>query len=280
MRVKITSDSTCDLSREIINKYNIKITPLYITYGNESFRDGLDITADDIYRREKEKGVIGSTAAVNVQDYIDVFTDLLKEYEAIVHFTISSDMSSCYQNACLAAEVTGNVYVIDSRNLSTGIGHLVMDAAEMAAKGISAADIKAELDRKKEKLDVSFVLSTLDYLSKGGRCSAVAAFGANLLKIRPCIEVRDGKMGVGKKYRGVFEKCLVQYVQDKLADVNSVDTKRIFITDSGVEEEIWQLVRETLLKIAPFEEIIHTRAGCTVSSHCGPGCLGILFYRK
>ncbi len=204
----------------------------------------------------------------------------MKDYDSIIHFTISSDMSSCYQNACAAAELTGKVYVVDSRSLSTGIAHLALDAAEMARAGMEASQIKAELDRRKEKLDVSFVLSTLEYLSKGGRCSAVAAFGANLLKIRPCIEVKNGRMGVGKNYRGNFDKCLAQYVQDKLAEAGTPDTRRIFITDSGAEDETWTAVRNELLKYAPFEEIIHTRAGCTISSHCGPGCLGILFYRK
>ncbi len=280
MKIKITSDSTCDLSHELVEKNNIKIIPLSITYGEETYKDGVDITPDDMFRRVEAGGGIGSTAAVNVQEYLDIFTELLKEYDAIIHFTISSDMSSCYQNACIAAEGLKNVYIIDSMNLSTGIGHLVLNAAELAAEGRSAEEIYNILLKKREKLDVSFVLSTLEYLSKGGRCSAVAAFGANLLKIRPCIEVKNGKMGVGKKYRGNFDKCLLQYIQDKLEDPASLDTKRIFVTDSGVEEETWLAVRSAILDIAPFEEIIHTRAGCTVSNHCGPGTLGILFYRK
>lgn len=280
MKIKITSDSTCDLSNELIEKNNIRIIPLAITYGAESYKDGVDITPDDIFRRVESGGGIGSTAAVNVQEYVDIFTELLKDYDAIIHFTISSDMSSCYQNACIAAQNLSNVYVIDSLNLSTGIGHLVLDAAELAGEGKQPEEIVRIIENKREKLDVSFVISTLEYLSKGGRCSAVAAFGANLLKIRPCIEVKNGKMGVGKKYRGSFEKCLTQYVQDKLENKDSLDLKRIFITDSGVPEEVRLAVREQVLSIAPFEEVIHTRAGCTVSNHCGPGTLGILFYRK
>lgn len=280
MRIKITSDSTCDLSNELIEKNNIRIIPLSITYGAEAYKDGVDITPDDIFRRVESGGSIGSTAAVNVQEYVDIFTELLKDYDAIIHFTISSDMSSCYQNACIAAQNLSNVYVIDSLNLSTGIGHLVLDAAELAGEGKQPEEIVRIIENKREKLDVSFVISTLEYLSKGGRCSAVAAFGANLLKIRPCIEVKNGKMGVGKKYRGSFEKCLTQYVQDKLENKESLDLKRIFITDSGVPEEVRLAVREQVLSIAPFEEVIHTRAGCTVSNHCGPGTLGILFYRK
>ncbi len=182
MRIKITSDSTCDLSNELIEKNNIRIIPLSITYGAEAYKDGVDITPDDIFRRVESGGGIGSTAAVNVQEYVDIFTELLKDYDAIIHFTISSDMSSCYQNACIAAQNLSNVYVIDSLNLSTGIGHLVLDAAELAGEGKQPEEIVRIIENKREKLDVSFVISTLEYLSKGGRCSAVAAFGANLLK--------------------------------------------------------------------------------------------------
>ncbi len=223
---------------------------------------------------------MAATAAVNVQHYTEVFTELRKEYDAIVHFTISSAMSGCYQNACIAAEDVGEVYVVDSANLSTGIGHLVIDACILAAEGADAASIKAELDERKKKLDVSFVLTTLEYLRRGGRCTTLAAMGANLLKLHPCINVVDGTMGVGKKYRGNIQSCLVQYVKDKLAEPDTVDPKRVFITDSGFDEETRALVEETVRACVPFEEIIHTRAGCTVSCHCGPGCLGILFYRK
>ena len=205
---------------------------------------------------------------------------MLKTADAVVHFTISSEMSACYQNACLAAEEVGNVYVVDSRNLSTGIGHLVLDACLLAEQGLDGASIKAELDQRKEKLDVSFVLTTLEYLRRGGRCTTVAAMGANLLKLHPCINVVSGTMGVGKKYRGNMQNCLVQYVRDKLADPATVDPKRIFITDSGFDEETRDLVEKTVRECVPFAEVYHTRAGCTVSCHCGPGCLGILFYRK
>lgn len=189
-------------------------------------------------------------------------------------------MSSCYQNACVAAAEVGNVWVVDSRNLSTGIVHLVLDAGELASSGMDAAEICRELEHRREKLDVSFIVDTLEYLRKGGRCSAVAAIGANLLKLHPCIFVKNGEMGVGKKYRGKMMDCLTSYVKDKLADLGTVDTRRIFITDSGIDDGIRAAVEQTVRAIAPFEEVIHTRAGCTVSSHCGPGTLGILFYRK
>lgn len=280
MKIKILSDSTCDLSQELIEQYNIGIIPLYVNIGEKSYLDGVELKPEQLYKLVDEEGLSSSTAAVNIQNYLDVFSSYLKEYDAIVHFTISSSMSSCYQNACIAAEELGNVYVIDSESLSTGIGHLVLDAAEMAQQGMEPAAIKAELDQRKKKLDVSFVLETLEYLRKGGRCSAVAAFGANLLKLRPCIQVREGSMGVGKKFRGGMDKCYVEYIRSALSDPDTIDTRRIFITDSGLSDELRRSLTEEVASLLPFEQIHLTQAGCTVSGHCGPGCMGVLFYRK
>lgn len=280
MKIKVTADSTCDLSQELISRYNITITPLSIVKDGESFVDGVEIGPDDIFDYVSKTGKLCSTAAVNVADYIDTFTRLRAEYDAVIHFTISGDMSACYQNACLAAQEVGGVYPFDARNLSTGIGHLAIDAAIMAEKGMEPEEILAVLNDKREKLDVSFLIDTLLYLWKGGRCSGVAALGANLLGLKPCIEVRDGKMGVAKKYRGSLKKCLVQYVNERLKDRDDIDTGRIFITDSGVSDEIYNAVYDAVAECQPFEEIIHTRAGSTISNHCGPNCLGILYYHK
>ncbi len=280
MKIKIAADSTCDLSPELIAERGITVTPLSVSVAGGMYKDGTEITPDELYEKIAACGQLGATSAVNVQDYLDVFGALLREYDAIVHFTISAQMSSCYQNACIAASELGNVYVVDSRNLSTGIGHLVLDACDMAEAGVEAGEIKRRLDEKREKLDVSFVVDTLDYLRRGGRCTALTALGANLLKLHPCIYVKDGAMGVGKKYRGRLAACIEAYIRDKLADPSTVDTRRIFITDSGVDEECRTIAERTVRELAPFEEIIHTRAGCTVSCHCGPGTLGILFYRK
>lgn len=280
MNIKITADSTCDLTPALIDAHHITITPLAVSCGSESFKDGVDITPDALYEKIAATGELASTAAVNVQEYIDVFSEALREHDAVIHFTISSAMSACYQNACIAAKEVGNVWVVDSQNLSTGIAHLVLDACDLAESGMEPAEIHKELVRRRDKLDVSFVVDTLAYLRKGGRCTAVAALGANLLKLHPCIYVKDGEMGVGKKYRGKLDACLVNYVKDRLSEPDTVNTRRVFITDSGVDEEIRALVEKTVRELVPFEEIIHTRAGCTVSSHCGPGTLGILFYRK
>ena len=212
MNIKISADSTCDLSPALIAQYGIDITPLYIVRGEETLRDGIDIVPEEIYEYVRKTGKLCHTAAVNVSDYITFFKKQLEDHDAIIHFTISSDMSGCYQNACIAAQdFPGRVFPVDSRNLSTGIGHLVLDAAIMAAEGkLTAQEIVDALNEKKAKLDVSFVLDTLEFLKAGGRCSAVAAFGANLLGLKPSIEVKDGGMGVGKKYRGNITKCYVQ----------------------------------------------------------------------
>jgi len=281
MRVYVSSDSTCDLSAALCEKYNIGITPLYIVMGENSLKDGLECTPADIFAAVERTGQLCSTAAVSMADYMDFFGEKLREYDELVHFTISSDMSACYQNACLAAEeFSDRVFVVDSRSLSTGIGHLVLNAAELAAEGKGGADIKAAIDEKKEKLNVSFVLETLNYIHKGGRCSAVAALGANLLGLKPCIEVRDGKMGVGKKYRGSLKKSLAAYVRDRLEEPDSIDMKRIFVTHSAADDAVAQEVAALVKELAPFEEVIITTAGSTISNHCGPNCLGILYYNK
>ena len=283
MRIRISADSTCDLSPELIERYDVEITPLYVRLGDRDLRDSVEVTPPDIYRYVEETKSIPKTAAVNVGDYVDFFTKVRDEgYDGIVHFTISAEMSSCYQNACLAAEGFENVYIIDSRNLSTGIGHLVLDACILRDEGKTAKEIFDILEARKMKLDVSFVLDTLRYLALGGRCNALLAFGANILNLKPSIQVDpvSGKMGVDKKYRCSFERAVVRYVNDKLADKDSLDLRRIFITDSGCTDEVRAAAEEAVRKNAPFAEIIHTRAGCTISSHCGPNCIGILFYRK
>ena len=281
MRIRISADSTCDLSPELIAQYDVAITPLYIRLGDKDLKDSIEVTREDIFSYVEKTKSIPKTAAVNVGDYVEFFTKAKAEgYDGIVHFTISADMSSCYQNACLAANNFENVYIVDSRTLSSGIGHLVLDACIMRDEGKTAKEIFDVLEERKKKLDVSFVIDTLRYLALGGRCNALLAFGANLLNIKPSIQVREGKMGVEKKYRCSFERAVVRYVNDKLADHDSLNLKRIFITDSGVNDDVFNAVKDAVLKNAPFAEVHHTRAGCTVSSHCGPNCIGILFYRN
>ena len=280
MKIKISADSTCDLSPELLEAYQIGIAPLYIVRDGQSLVDGVDITPDEIYDHVAAGGSMCSTAAVSVYDYVEFFRRELADCDAVVHFHISGDMSACYQNACIAAEEVGNVYPVDARNLSTGIGLLVLEAAELAREGkLTAQELQQEMNRRRELLDVSFLVERLDYLRKGGRCSGVAALGANVLSLRPCIQVKDGKMGVGKKYRGAYQKCLLQYVKERLEGRDDIDTRRIFITESGgfSEEEVAE-VAAAVRSYQPVEEVLHTRAGCTVSSHCGPRTLGILYF--
>lgn len=282
MNIKISADSTCDLSQELVERYAIGITPLYIIRDGQSLVDGVDITPDEIYDHVAGGGSMCSTAAVSVYDYVTFFRKELESCDAVVHFHISGEMSACYQNACIAAAEVGNVYPVDARSLSTGIGLLVLEAAELAREGkLTAQEIQQRMEQRREKLNVSFLVEQLDYLRKGGRCSSVAALGANVLSLRPCIQVKDGRMGVGKKYRGPYLKCLLQYVKERLEGRDDIDPHRIFITESGglTAEEVAR-VEEAVRSYQPFEEVLHTRAGCTVSSHCGPRTLGILYFTK
>ena len=280
MRVKITADSTCDLPNEIIDRYNIGIIPLYIFKEEKAYKDRLEITVSDIFDYVESGAGMTRSSGVNVSEYQECFAEFLKEYDALIHINISNHFSACYQNARIASEDFSNVYVIDSMNLSTGSGHIVLDAAIMAEKGMQAKHIVEELNILIPRVEASFVIGTLKYLHKGGRCSGVAALGANLLKLNPCIEVIDGKMEVGKKYRGSFEKIIFQYVEDKLSAREDIDTKRIFITypptmAGGLIDQIVEKIKS----LRDFDEIIFCEAGCVISNHCGPICVGVLFYR-
>ncbi len=281
MKVKITADSVCDLSPEQRERYGLNILPLYVMLDGKEHRDGVDIIPEDIYSHVAAGGDLGSTAALSVADYLEFFGKELEDCDELIHFHISSSMSSCYQNACIAAEEVENVYPIDSANLSTGIGLLIIDACEMAAQGMSAKEIVEEINARRCKVEASFVVDSVNYLHKGGRCSAVAALGANLLGLKPCIEVTDGAMGVAKKYRGKIGKCLIQYVRERLEGREDIKLNRIFITNSGefTEEEL-KAVEDEVRKYQSFDEILFSRAGCTVSNHCGPKTLGILFEKK
>ena len=280
MKIKLTADSTCDLSQELIRKMGVTILPLSILKGDQAYRDGLEIMPQDIYHYTDTTGKTCKTAAVNTADYQEVFEKYSKDYDGLIHISISSEFSSCYQNACLAAEGYPGVHVVDSRNLSTGSGHLVLEAWDRIQAGLEAGEIARQLRELTQKVEASFVIDTLDYLHKGGRCSSVAALGANLLKLKPCIEVRDGKMQVGKKYRGSYDRCILQYVTDRLQGREDLDLHRIFVTHSGCQPQLVEAVKQRVQQLQPFQEVLETTAGCTISSHCGPNTLGVLFIRK
>ena len=279
-QVVIVSDSTCDLSRELIERYDIQIIPLVVHLGDKQYRDGVDIDPDTIYDYYEKTGLLPKTAAINASDFIEVLKELTDKNREVVLFTISSEMSSTFNNARLAAQELKGVYAVDTRNLSTGGGLLVVAAAELAKQGKTAAEIAEICTEMTSRVDASFVIDNLEFLHKGGRCSAVAAFGANLLSLKPCIVVKDGKMGVGKKYRGKFAACLKSYVADRVGDGSHIELDRTFITHAGCDQTIINACVEQVKAAAPFGEVLVTRAGCTISSHCGRNTLGVLFVRK
>lgn len=279
--IRISADSTCDLSPQLLEQYGIETLPLYVIYDGVEYKDGVDLTPDQLYEKVRQGGKLGSTAAINVDDYLGFFSRLRESCDTVIHFTISSEMSSCCQNARIAAQEVGGVYVIDSRSLSTGIGLQMLRACELAQNGMAAEVIVSAVTAMADKVDATFVPDHLEYLKMGGRCSAVTALSASLLRIHPCIQVRDGKMGVGKKYTGSHEAVLMKYIKDRLSKLEEVDLSRVFITHSGMTDPtLVDKVKDAVLAIAPFEDVQVTRAGCTVSNHCGPNTLGLLFCRK
>ena len=279
MKIKILSDSTCDLSPALLAENEITLVPLTVVKGDEQFKDGVTITAADIFAHVAAGGDLCSTAANSIGEYADIF-EQYTDYDGVIQITIGSGFSSCYQNATLAAEDYPNVRVVDSQNLSTGQGLVVLKACELATTATDLDALADEIRAYTEKVEASFLVDKLDYLAKGGRCSAVAALGANLLNLKPCIEVKNGKMGVVKKYRGKYEKCLASYVKERLAGREDIDRKTLFVTRTEVSDVCYEAVMAAVAENGNFENTYETVAGCTVSCHCGPGTLGVLFVRK
>lgn len=281
MKIKVLSDSTCDLPKELVDKYNITIVPLSVIKDGNSYFDGIDISPADIFSHVAAGGSLCSTAAASVGDYADWFSKFSGDYDGIVHINISSEFSCSHQNAKLAAEEFDNVLVIDSRNLSTGQGLVVLKACELAQTCSSLDALGDSLNEFTGRVEASFLLDRLEYMVKGGRCSSAAALGANLLNLKPCIEVKDGKMGVVKKYRGNYAKCLASYVKDRLANREDLDKGTLFVTRTPVSDECLKAVADAVTEHGSgFENTYWNEAGCTISCHCGPGTLGVLFVRK
>jgi DegV family protein with EDD domain len=278
--IKITTDSTCDLPARVLEAHNISVIPLGIVKGGKLYRDGVDIRTADIAAYVDGGGDITTTNAVNIADYEVLFRAEAAKYDAVIHINIGPGFSCCHQNAKLAAEEVPEVYVVSSENLSVGHGLMVLAAAEAAEAGKSVGEILALLEDMTARIEMSFVLDRLDYMKKGGRCSAVTALGANLLKLHPCIEVIDGKMGVTKKYRGSIEKAVRDYLRERLANRTDIDTRRVILVDTCQDDRLAAIGREYLQEDGRFAEVLEAKAGCTIFSHSGPGTLGIVFLRN
>jgi DegV family protein with EDD domain len=279
-KVILSADSTCDLGDALKTRYDVHYFPLHITIDGQDYIDNVTITPPEIFSIYRKTGHLPTTSAVNVGEYLEYFEQWTKQGMSVVHINLAASLSSTYKNACEAAKQAGNVHVVDSCSLSTGMGLLVIAAAERIATGMPAAQVAAEVQALTGKIHTSFIIDTLEFLKAGGRCSALTALSASLLKIKPCIEVsnKDGSMSPGKKYRGKLDKVFLQYVQDKLDEHgDSIDTTRVFITHSGVDKELFGSVRDYLAQHSGFQEIHITNASCTISAHCGPNTLGILF---
>ena len=281
-KVKIISDSTCDLSPELIKRYDVEILPLYVTLGDESLKDGVDITPDQLYAWADEHKTTPKTAAVTQADAYNVLKKYVEQGCQIVYTGISSEMSVSYGVVQLAAKEfpDAKIAVVDSRNLSTGVGHVVIRAAELAQEGKDAFEIKEELDQFTPLVRASFVVDTITYLYRGGRCSAVAAFGATALNLKPSIVVENGKMRPDAKYHGKIDRALKKYVQAMEPSLLKACPDRVFITHSGSSEETVNSIKRYLEELNYFKEILITRAGCVISSHCGPGTLGVLYVEQ
>jgi DegV family protein with EDD domain len=278
MKIVVTTDSTSDLPRELVEKYNIGITPLIVNLGENEFYDGVNLSIEDIFNFVDKTGVLPKTAARSSVYYQEFFQDFMQknDADALIHFSISSEFSSSYNNAKAASEEFKNVYVINTASLSSGSGLLVLSCIDKINEGKDVKTILREIEFEVPQVQASFIISNLKYLYKGGRCTAIAVFGANLLMIKPKIKLFKGKMGVDKKYMGKYQSVVLKYVQDLLTDYKNINKKRVFITFTTKDDELNSKI-VNLLKQAGFEDIIINFAGATIASHCGENCLGVLF---
>ena len=279
-KIIVSSDSTCDLTPEIIEKYGIKICPISILLGDKEYHDTIDVNAEQVIDFVKQNKVLPKTSAISQATYEEYFRSLTTDGNKVLHFCISSKASSCVNQAAAAAKEVGNVTVIDSYSLSTGQGIQILRAADMLAQGKNLEEVVENIEANKEKVQVSFVVDTLEFLHKGGRCSSVALVASKVLKIHPSISMVDGALTVKKKYVGNLQRALVQYIRDTAAEYPDYDDARAFITHSPSDKELVDLVTDCVKSEFKFKEIIETKAGSTVTSHCGYNTIGLMFYRK
>lgn len=280
MSVKIIADSTCDLSKELLEKYNVSVLPLHIVLGDKEYKDGLEIGPDEIYQWSDANKEAPKTSAASISDAMELFQAHLKNFDEIICFSISGQMSTTVNVMRMAAEeldAEDKIHIIDSENLSTGGGLLVIEAAIMASEGKSGKEIAEAIEQLKPQVRASFIVDTLTFLHRGGRCSGVAALAGGALKLHPKIVVENGAMKPDKKYRGKMSSAILTYAKELEPQLKTAKTERVFITHSGCGEEVIESIRQYLVELGHFEEILVTRAGGVISSHCGPGTLGVLF---
>ena len=280
MNIKITADSTCDLSGALLQEWNISLMPMHILMGEESYLDGVSIRPADVFAHVQNGGKMPKSAAANLVEYADFFGPFAKEYDAVIHISVSSKLSSCYQNACLAAQQFENVSVVDSQNICTGQGYLVLQAAKWAADGLLPRNITMRLQNLAKRVQLSFVLNQLDYMAKSGRCSGVLAFGANILGIKPSLAVVGGELKVMKKYRGSLPICVGKYITDQLDGRDDIDTSMVFISSCQPKPGCMEAVKAGLKKYGKFEQVYETDIGTTIGGYSGPGTIGIVFATK
>ncbi len=282
-KIILSADSSCDLGDELKNRYDVHYTRFHILLDERSYIDGMNLSASDIFSTYQQKRCLPKTAAISVSEYYEHFKRWTDQGFEVVHINISSAVSSTYHNCCLAASELTGVYPIDSKNLTIGMGMLVIEAAKRIEQGLSAKEIQSEITALADKVRTGFVLDTLEFLCAGGRCSALAAMGANILKLKPCIEVdtATGTMSLVKKYRGALDKVLFQFVDEKLASAaSSIDTERVFIPSTMQSPELVEAVREHVIGLGLFKEVHVAEVSCTISAHCGPNALGLVFLQK
>ena len=281
-KILLSADSTCDIGSKLKKKYNIHYYPFCINLDGKQYKDGINIQPQDIYEVYYRKNVLPKTAAIGSDEYINFFRPFVEQGFDIIHINLGSGISCAHQNCLLAAKELGHVYPVDSCNLSSGMGLLVLEAAQMIENGLDANSICVRLKNIIPKVHASFVLDTLKFLKAGGRCSSLASIGANIFKIKPCIEVNnsDGSMKVGKKYRGDLNKVLISYVDDVLDNRQNIRDDKMFIVNSGIDEEIANMVYKKVESLNYFKNIYTSTACCTISSHCGPNTLGIMYILK
>ena len=280
LNIKITADSTCDLSAALLAQWNISLIPMHILMGDESYLDGVTIHPADVFAHAQNGGKMPKSAAPNLVEYTDFFAPFTAEYDAVIHITVGSKFSSCFQNARLAAQEYENVYVVDSENICTGQGYLVLQAARWAADGLPPKNIALRLQSLAKRVELSFVLNQLDYMAKSGRCSGVLAFGANLLGIKPSLAVIDGELKVVRKYRGSLPICVGKYITDQLSGRDDIDRSMAFISSTQAKPGCMEAIKAGLRQYGGFENVYETDIGTTIGGYSGPGTIGIVFARK